>query len=1134
MNAKAKNIISDQIMLSHGNRGKKLQKHLLQNLKDFKVLSQDDEFEDIFKILGNNKNTQHFINGNLFPLNISEIGQEWEIGYCGDVITEIRWQFWIISQSHGKLNEILNEKRKVDQYVLCNQYMEALNTLKVIEQRFGGSLWLLENQIFLHEQLKGKIEEEIVLPAHKKMIATLVNFWTMRASSEVSSRDYAYFVDREISRFRRRYPDRNNGEIADFYEYMIAPFLFQFTDEKIGALLRYIGNMPLLDRYFCLMDICEYILISSKDEVLRQTIVKYAICLGNIDDSLAKVIVFLTASLEERRKFLIEDFLWDAKRLYMEGDLEACMENARQMIAYDIKAVSLYVETCQLLGSDIEDIEASENILTVARSLDVIYSMGKDYEEALETVQKIIFTCVHATWARDLYNVILKHTLPYCSEIQNAAAKYVNMQRLTLETVCENLPAKEAMDYLEVLDKEDRYIVFWKYFLQKDFAKVTAAFQQSPVLDFLSLKRENKYDAFAFFLNDDVVVPIFKVRYVKMLWNQVLENHDREKAIDYFLNLYIKKEYYAKVAPVAEFMEFIKTNPNCDNGNIRVPLLYYISVYNLGKNDSEDLTIACENFFCENHVERPSMMPIDVENYGQEEMIFFLRYVCTTQIMGPVLLEIQNSRDLDMERIEICRRLKCIDSKNEEIYDQEIRDITQKLYIYEGLSTVENSKIYVNTDGIKEKVSKSLKSDFNNYMFYRKHKLDNVMQSLQNWKDSENIQIISLDASKLFQEIVLKIRDEFVSSGEYGLDGYLSLNIRHGTLAAHLRAPLKKYQLFAPYDSKKDGYEIHSLWLYGIKCEEDRKNVFETIVDFNRTTSEIIEYLKENLIQVSTEEKKTSGVFAYFIDDVQLNMLQTVLGDDDKLEDFVDTIFEYLWIMTEKNLEKMQEIIRQDISIRYSDAFSRLTAIYKELGNRGDFSKAVRRLQEAHELMEEELEKICHWFKRSAMTKHEDFRLEQAFRIGLRMIENIHPEKKFVLGNLHIDSDQKVKGDFLKNYVDIFYTLFDNVCIYAKEIENCISIDCMLSVDDGMIAIEMTNACDCSKTMEEGSRKLDAELKQIADMADLSTIKKEGGTGIPKIYKLLYVDLKMKPVINYNYKEGEDLFTIKVEGRRCY
>lgn len=1132
MNTKAKNIISAQVMLNHGNRGKKITRYLTQELRDFKTLPHDGEFADIFNSLSKHNSTRHYLYGNLFPGEISEIGQEWEIGYCGDVIAEMRWQLGIIGANHEKLNEILKEKQKVDQHILCNQYPEALYILEVMENRFGCTLWSLENKIFLYEQLKEEAGKEAFVSAPRKVIATLVNFWTMRASSEVSSRDYVYFVDREISRFLKRYPDKANSEIAVFYEYMVAPFLFQFTDEKISALLRYIGNMPLLDRYLCLMDICEYIWISSKDNVLRHAITKYATYLKNVDDPLARVVVFLTASLEGRREMQPEDYLWDAKQLYIEGNLEECIKLTKQLLVYDMKAVSLYVEVCQLTRRAVEDIETSENILTIARSLNTIYSMGEAYEEALESVQKIIFSCVHATWARDLYNVILKQTLPYGSELQRDAAKYVNMQRLTLETVCENLSIEEALDYLDVMDKGDKYVLFWKYILNHEFENISVVFHKAPVATLFALKGENTYDSFAFFLEEDNIVPIFKVRYTRMLWNQVLESHDREKAIDYFLRLYMEQEYYSKVAPMEEFMEFIRKRPNI--GNIRTPLLYYINMNNFGQNDTEELTIACENFFYENHIERPSKMQMDEEIYGRKAMVFFLRYVCTVQIMGPVLLEIQNSRDLDMERIEICRCLKQIDSENDGIYDQEIRDITQKLYIYEGLNTIENSKIYVNTDGIKEKVSKSLKSDFNNYMFYRKHRLDNVRQTLQNLKGSENVQIISLDASKLFQEIVLKIRDEFVSSGEYGLDGYLSLNIRHGTLAAHLRAPLKKYHLFAPYDLKAEQYEVHQSWLYGIKWEEDKEKVFDAIVDFNRTTSEIIKYLKESLIQVSTEEKKTLGIFAYFIDDRQLSMLQAVLKDDDKLEDFVDTVFEYLWIVTEKNLEKMQKVIQKDISTRYSDAFNQLTALYKELGKKGDFSKAIRRLQEARELMDEELEKICHWFKRSAMTKHEDFRLEQAFRIGLRMIENIHPEKKFMIGDLHIGSDQIIKGDFLKNYVDIFYTLFDNVCAYAKEIQNCISIDCILSAGDGIVSIEMTNACDCAKTMEEGRRKLEAELKQITNMADSSTVKKEGGTGIPKIYKLLYVDLKMLPDISYNYREEEDLFTIKVEGRRSF
>lgn len=1130
MHSKASKIISTDIILSRGNRTRKIKEQLSYELRDFKTIKSDRDFLEIFDDLSNKRSTLRYINDNLLPRYAERIGKCFEIGYCGDIDVEMRWQFCVIGKNSTDLNGILSKKREIDRYILLNQYEEAINVLESIQKEYGYSLWLLESKIFLYQRIGKNVETEIVEPVNDGFLSTLMRFWVMRSSDEVSTRDYVYFTSRELSKFRKIHPE--STALAAFYEYIVAPFIFQFTEEKIGYILRYISNMPLIDRYLCMVDICEYLLISSSNISLRHTIEKYIVWLQEIEDPTTRVISFLTASPEKRREILPEDILWEAKRFYIEGNLEKCICSAEKVMSDDIKAIDLYVEASQLLGRAGSPPDISDNIKLIIRSLNVIYSIGEDYEEALESTHKLIYSCVHAVWARDLYNNLLKNSLPYQSDLYLEAVKFVNMQRLTIETICENLPTTEALDYLNTLNSEEKYVLFWKHLLEQNYAKASNLCGIDALSNLLFLKSQNAFEAFQTVIDKSDVTPIFKVRYSRLLWDNVSENHEIERGIDYFIKQYIRQEYYAEFAPVSKFMDYLKRNTDLDRGNIRVPILYYISVNDLGTSGTEELTIAGENFFYENNIERPSKLQLNNESCSLEELVFFLRYVCTTQIMGPILLEIQNSRDLDLERIEICRYLKQIDPENEEIYDQEIRDITQKLYIYEGLDTIENSKIYVNTDGVKGKIIKNLKSDFNNYMFYRKHRIGNVLPLIQKLENSDQFQIISLDASKIFREIVLTIRDEFVSSGDYGLDGYLSLNIRHGTLAAHLRAPLTQYQLFAPYNLETGEYDVNSRWLNRIKNKEDREIVTAAIIAFNQETDQIVKNLKENLIQVSTEEKKTAGVFDYTMSETQLNILQTYLKEDSQLEDLVDYVFDYLWIVTEKNLEKMQHIIQEEVSQKYSDEFSKLTGVYRELGQKDDFPEAFRRLKEAHERMDEELEKVCHWFKRSAMSKHEDFSLEQAFQIGFRMIENVHPEKKFSVSKLDAGSEIKLEGDFLKNYVDIFYTLFDNVSLYAKAIENVIYIECNLIVDEEVICIEMSNDCDCSRYMEKGRRRLDAELEQIANTSYLSTVKKEGGTGIPKIHKILYVDLGWEPFFSYKYQEEWDRFSIKIEGRR--
>ena len=525
-------------------------------------------------------------------------------------------------------------------------------------------------------------------------------------------------------------------------------------------------------------------------------------------------------------------------------------------------------------------------------------------------------------------------------------------------------------------------------------------------------------------------------------------------------------------------------------------------------------------------------MSAHAADYGKEELIFFLRYVCIPQIMGPVLLSIRNSKELDQERINICQFLRTLDPENEEAYEQEIRDITHKLVINEGLKTIENSKIHVNTEGIKSRISNNLKTVFNNYMYYRNLKLDVFLDTINSLEDGGMVQIDFLfDTPQMFEEIVNTIRNEFVSGGEYGLDGYLSMNIRHGTLSDQLRAPLAKVGLLAPYQVETGTCEVSRRWLAKVRNGSDREKLKAAIIAFNRETEGIIEYVRKTLIQISTEEKPTDGIFDYSWDDSNLKTLQTFLTENCEFDDFIDQVFEYLWTITERNLEKMKEVIRNEIKQKYIDAFARLQAVVRNIHEQAPLPEALRWISEAQNEMDGALEKVCNWFKRSAESRHADFDLDLAFQIGFKMIQNIHPEKKFEVRKLQKELDEQIAGIYLKNYWYIFYTLFDNVSKYALEENGVISISCSLKADSQGVLIEMTNVYDCANGVEAEEAKIQTALALISDKTYLARAKQEGGSGIPKIYKLMSVDLDKKASIDYAFSKEKNQFTIRIEGR---
>ena len=1130
-----KRISFGNLQMLRGNQQRRIQNELEKNLAIFKALPHDKDFNEVYDYVFSNKNINRYISVNLFPKNINLIAKYREVGFSNQVKYELRWHMKTFSKYADKINTFLDNKKKIDEFILLNQYEKALEFLNMLKYQYGNSYWLLENMILVWNRLGKDTQEGIVKKSEQSVLTTILSFYDMRISDEVSSRDYEYFTRREIAKFKRLHP--NGNRIISFYHYMIAPFSFEMDDKNILYILGFIYNLPLIDRYLCIIDLCEYILTKSKDVDYLEYIKKYICYMDEIKDPSVEVFRFMLDTKENRKeKYEISDPILSLKNKYINGDLDGCYDDAIQYIKgnmSNVQVYNLYIEVCQLLGKNPADIEVSDNIKMLIKNLNSVYSIDENYNDSIDEVYKLCFCSIHAVWSRDIYNYITRRSQPYKCGIQKVAMMYTNMQKLTFETVCENLTVEEAVDYLSKYENiKDTYVLFWKDFIVGNYDKASENCGLFPLKTLLKLMNSEKYSDFKKeILDNDKVSPVYMIRYSKVMWDNMRFETYIEEGIDYFIHLFVQREDYAVIAPMNKFMDYFALSKNVDKGKLRVPILYYIYTTYFDSARRDELTYICEDFFLCNGIEKPSQMESFDKDYSKEELVFFLRYICIPQIMGPVLLSIRSSKELDQERINICQYLRSLDAENENVYEQEIRDITHKLFINDGLKTIENSKIHVNTEGIKSQITKNLKSAFNNYMYYRNHRIDAVLKSIKNIKGGENIQIITFDTSQLFSEIVNTIRNEFVSGGEYGLDGYLSMNIRHGTLSGQLRAPLAKEGLLTTYLVETDAYDVDERWLYKVKTRSDREKIRSAIIAFNVETDRIIEYLRKTLIQISTEEKPTDGVFDYSWDSTQVNYLQTLLTENISFEEFIEKVFEYLWNMTERNLISMKDVMRDEIKQKYIDAFAKLQFAMKSVNAKEIFPEALRKINEVQNDMDAVLEKICNWFKRSAESQHADFDLDLAFQIGFKMIQNIHPEKKFEILNLNKKLEHQIAGVYLKNYWNIFYTLFDNVCKYALEENGIKYISCDLKADSTGIYIKMINAYDCSKGIELEDSKIKTALSLIGDATYLARAKQEGGSGIPKIYKILSVDLDKKANIRCNFLPKKNQFIIEIEGR---
>ena len=163
--------------------------------------------------------------------------------------------------------------------------------------------------------------------------------------------------------------------------------------------------------------------------------------------------------------------------------------------------------------------------------------------------------------------------------------------------------------------------------------------------------------------------------------------------------------------------------------------------------------------------------------------------MCTQDILSTALAsQIDNSKDLLQERINICWLLCELDSVNKKEYENEIRNITQKKKIDSELRIIQENRINVNIEGIRSDLIDAYNGDFMRYKLYQDNSINDILKAIRD--KQEKIILYENDSDRVLRKLINNIRDAFVSSNEYGLDGYLSLNIRHGAISDALRTPL--------------------------------------------------------------------------------------------------------------------------------------------------------------------------------------------------------------------------------------------------------------------------------------------------------------------------------------------------------
>jgi hypothetical protein len=266
-----------------------------------------------------------------------------------------------------------------------------------------------------------------------------------------------------------------------------------------------------------------------------------------------------------------------------------------------------------------------------------------------------------------------------------------------------------------------------------------------------------------------------------------------------------------------------------------------------------------------------------------------------------------SERELETDRIAVCRWLTEADPVGAERFEEEARELVRSRHIRLGIQALQGSKLSIDAPGLRRWAERAVAEDFKRYMDLLEQGVftldDNFRNSVyavlkSGSEAQEPLSIPDNEAASLFASVSTTLLREFALHPEHGLDAYLSLRIRHGTLSGHLRGPVEREHLITRKDPNGH-YLKNDYWSQRLAEELDYDQV--KIIDgslqaLSQHFDEIVADMTQDLIQVRREDKPR-GLIITDPSNVTLALMIFDTLPDQKFDDFFSYCENMFWVL---------------------------------------------------------------------------------------------------------------------------------------------------------------------------------------------------------------------------------------------
>jgi tetratricopeptide (TPR) repeat protein len=1087
------------------------------------------------------KNDILSLDGIPFPKTVAALAREHTAPYSGSLETEVIWAAEYIRLFSDQIDSMLQGQQAFVRAMLLGQYARAQEHLDAIRAQHGISLWWISGAFLVADAIGGlaanRAALQSVLAAKNPFVSPIASFFSQRAEARLSPGNY----DAEVTQLCRRHPQTA--------EYAPALFHFQFETNfhavprfgDLAALLHRQSLNAVFDRYRTLVR-CLQVLASTDTQGARALLSTTLPSLAPVTrDPRLEILASVATPSSPIRRTSLNRALYSILDGYTRGLYDKVLAEASTLLAAHPDVFELYelAAKAALYSDSAPPIPFPESSLAalLLRAVHDVLEKNERTAAAVALLRKTAYQLDGSHFADHVFGFVLEHD-PGPSPLRPSAFAALNSSCVT-PRLAQLFNAPDALALLRQLGRSSRH---------NEAVRLFSALHEGADLEPLALPphRKLKYRGHALLrqrnfgtaaavfeeLRELSPTPLVELAAVAGLFEAYADADRLSDCAHMLVDAYLTRPHLLSGLPLDRLFSPLAPPPPDVAKDISWPILHSIYLaHRAVDRRAERLYASYEAFLSAHGCDRPSSLGAHRDQFDRARFIFFLRHVCVPEVMD-FSVAFASSEELRGERIQICQLLLALDPPHTDAYSQEIARLTQEGQIQRALRHLDQRKIFIDTAGILRSLDRGFRERFERFLEYSQ--LGQPLREtvgLSGSLDSGNTVLLISDAAieqltELFEELL----NRFISSNEYGLDSYLSVRIRHGTLSGQLRGPFEREHLITRKSGSAGEYERNRFWgerILGLYGTETQRKCDAAFAAFSSAVDSLIDRARSEWLQIRGPANDNKGLFDFTYAGTQLGEVFARLFTVRSFEAFVQTVFTELWDRTRRNLEDVRTKFRQDLlgelTAALDNLLASLTAAAPDIPHT-ELAEAARRCRTA---IQTEIETIVEWFRSADEQGLADFDPGLLLETASEVIRNCFPLCPFHLES-NFDESIRFLGHTFAPFSDLLFILLENAVRHSglPSVAPVARIERVAETVVITISSSFASSVDTATLLEVAT-----VLSGLKDRGASKIVRSEGGSGHHKLHKIIRHDLARHSDYDVQVSVADRAFTVRITMR---